>query len=302
MTESASFEERLYSLRALLDRAPDGSAAAVDLSGQRQRLEQARARVVARLREATEAGDQVTAEDLKVKARALAEKISLMSAAAHSSVAGLGELNDSALREQIVSFLSWAKEQQAPLSVDDRAHLQSVAASLVRKRRDSLQTIEHALQAARKHALQGVVLIRDLRSLVDEMPRGNDVMGLRRLPFEPQRQLAANQFGLCRQAVDVATLTLRTTALQWPELRAFAALPDWAALPFDELMTLLVPSGELASPVEATRLAMLQRLREADDLGAATALWLSELSQRAAALPGPAPTTTTSSAELPRVD
>jgi hypothetical protein len=238
---------------------------------------------LARLRDAMEVGEPGRIEELRAKALQLAQKIAFVSEASRSSET----VTDSELRAQIVMFLAWAREQHAALSVDDRAELQAVAADLVRKRRESLMSVESSLQAARKHALQGVVLIRELRSMVDALRDGDVVTGVRRLPFEPQRHLAANQFGLSRQAVTSATWALQTLSAQWPELRAYAALPDWSALPFDEIVSAVVPSDELSSPVEATRLAMLQRLRMVDDLGAATVLWLSELLGQTAALPGP---------------
>jgi len=281
--ESASFEQRLAHLRSLAARQPSVPRVGADLTEQRLRLERARAQVLARLRDAMEVGEPGRIEELRAKALQLAQKIAFVSEASRSSET----VTDSELRAQIVMFLAWAREQHAALSVDDRAELQAVAADLVRKRRESLMSVESSLQAARKHALQGVVLIRELRSMVDALRDGDVVTGVRRLPFEPQRHLAANQFGLSRQAVTSATWALQTLSAQWPELRAYAALPDWSALPFDEIVSAVVPSDELSSPVEATRLAMLQRLRMVDDLGAATVLWLSELLGQTAALPGP---------------
>ena len=283
MPESASFEQRLAHLRSLAARQPSVPRVGADLTEQRLRLERARAQVLARLRDAMEVGEPGRIEELRAKALQLAQKIAFVSEASRSSET----VTDSELRAQIVMFLAWAREQHAALSVDDRAELQAVAADLVRKRRESLMSVESSLQAARKHALQGVVLIRELRSMVDALRDGDVVTGVRRLPFEPQRHLAANQFGLSRQAVTSATWALQTLSAQWPELRAYAALPDWSALPFDEIVSAVVPSDELSSPVEATRLAMLQRLRMVDDLGAATVLWLSELLGQTAALPGP---------------
>lgn len=287
MPESASFEQRLSRIRSLLAAHSGVPPSGVDLTAQRQRLEHARTQVVARLREATDRGDQPQIDDLRQKARTLAQKIALMTDSVGSSALTSGAATEADMRRHIVEFLAWVRDHQAPLSVEDRAELQAAAAALVRKRRETLQAVETSLQKARKHALQGVVLIRDLRAMVDDMPGADVVTGVRRLPFEPQRQVAANQFSLSKQAVASATGFLRALAAQWPELRACAELPDWSALPFDELMSTLVPSGELTSPVEASRLAMQQRLRVVDDLGAATALWLSELLSRTAALPGP---------------
>ena len=287
MPESASFEQRLAHLRSLAARQPSVPRVGADLTEQRQRLERARAQVVARLRDAMDVGEPGRIEELRARALQLAQKIAFVSEASRSSPAPSDAVTDSELRAQIVVFLAWAREQQAALSADDRAELQAVAANLVRKRRESLMSVESSLQAARKHALQGVVLIRELRSMVDALRDGDVVTGVRRLPFEPQRHLAANQFGLSSQAVTSAIWALQTLSAQWPELRAFAALPDWSALPFDEIVSVVMPSDDLSSPVEATRLAMLQRLRMVDDLGAATVLWLSELLGQTAALPGP---------------
>ena len=287
MSESASLEQRLAHLRAMVERRSEAPQTGVDLTEQRQRLEKARAQVVARLRDAMDVGEPGRIDELRAKALQLAQKIALVSEASRPSVMPSEHVADSELRARIVGFLTWAREHEAPLSADDRSELQAIAASLVRKRREALQSIETSLQTARKHALQGVVLIRELCELVDTLRDGEVLTGVRRLPFESQRHLAANQFGMSKQAVMSATGTLQTLATQWPELRDYAALPDWSALPFDEILTTVVPSGELTSPVEASRLAMRQRLRAVDDLGAATVLWLSELLSQAAALPGP---------------
>lgn len=288
MSESASLENRLAQLRVMVERRAEAPQTRADLTEQRQRLERARAQVLDRLREANENADPSRITELQQKARHLAQKIALVSGASRSSCMPSDNVADSELRARIVEFLAWAREHEAPLSAQDRGELQALAASLVRTRRERLHAIETSLQAARKHALQGVVLIRELCELVDALRDGEVVTGARRLPFESQRQLAANQFGLSQQAVMSATGLLQTLATQWPELRAYAALPDWSALPFDEILTTVVPSGELPSPVEASRLAMRQRLRAVDDLGAATVLWLAELLNQAAALPGPA--------------
>lgn len=287
MPESASFEQRLAHLRLLAARQPAVPRVGADLTEQRQRLERARAQVVARLRDAMDVGEPGRIAELRAKALQLAQKIAIVSEASRWLSAPTDTVTDSELRAQIVMFLAWAREQGAPLSADDRAELQAVAAQLVRKRRESLQSVEGSLQAARKHALQGVVLIRDLSGMVDARRDGDVVTEVRRLPFAPQRHVAAHQFELSKQAVASATGTLRMLSAQWPELRACAALPDWSALPFDEIVSAVVPLSELSSPVEATRFAMLQRLRMVDDLGSATVLWLAELLGQTAALPGP---------------